>query len=89
MEMQKRSSELNMKVSSVCRKEGKQIAYVTFSDAYRTAEGVIPDCRMIDNHGFDPSEVAQLECYMKANLSTLKKMASSVDIMDAFVGKEL
>lgn len=81
------SQELNMSVSPVCRRDGKQVAYVSFSDGIRSAEGEIPACKINHNDGFDEGEVAQLELYMKAELSTLKKMASSVNVADAFLGK--
>ena len=44
--------ELTMSVSGICRKDGEKLAYVTFSDGKRKAEGVIPDCRIIKQTGF-------------------------------------
>ena len=85
----KDSGTLDMMVSPICRKDGHKVAYVSFSDGKRTAEGEIPACRINKNSGFDEAEVAQLELYMKAELPNLKKMASSVNIMDAFMGKDV
>lgn len=80
--------ELSMSVSSICEREGKKIAFVSFSDGKRTAEGEIPECKITKNDGFDEGEVLQLELYMKGELSNLKKMASGINIMDAFMGKK-
>ncbi len=79
--------ELNMSVSPVCNRDGRKLAFVSFTDGKRTAEGEIPECRITKNNGFDEGEVAQLEIYMKSELPKLKKMASSVNVMDAFMGK--
>ncbi|MCR5784522.1 MAG: hypothetical protein K6G40_02630 [Eubacterium sp.] len=80
--------ELNMQVSPICEKDGRKIAYVTFSDSTRNAEGMIPMCTITENKGFTDEEVAQLESYMQANLSTLKTMAKNVNIASAFLGKK-
>jgi hypothetical protein len=77
---------MNMSVSPICKKEGRKVAYVSFSDGYRNAEGEIPDCRITRNEGFDQDEIAQLEYYMEGNLGMLKQMAASVNPMDAFLG---
>ncbi|MEE1303762.1 MAG: hypothetical protein U0K68_01225 [Agathobacter sp.] len=81
------SQEISMSVSPVCVKEGQKIAYVSFTDGTRTAEGEIPLCKIRHNEGFDEGEIAQLEIYMKGELETLKKMAASVNVADAFMGK--
>lgn len=78
--------ELNMSVSAICQTEaGEKYAFVSFSDGNRTAEGKIPDCKIISNNGFAKIEVDGLEQYMSANLASLKKMASQVNIFDAFI----
>lgn len=77
--------KLDMTVSPICERDGKKIAYVSFSDGTRTAEGEIPECIITRNQGFDQGEVAQLEIYMKSELGNLKKMAASVNVMDAFM----
>ena len=78
---------LDMQVSPICQKDGKKVAYVTFTDAARNCEGEIPDCIISKNHGFSPEEIRQLESYMKAELPRLKRMASGVNIMRAFMGQ--
>ena len=79
------NDELNLTVSSVCDKDGKKFAFVTFSDGKRTAEGRIPDCVIISNKGFEADEVRMLEIYMKSELTSLKKMAAGVRWIDAFM----
>lgn len=74
-------NELNMCVSLVCVKEGKQYAYVSFTDGERMAEGRIPDCRIEKNSGFEPYEIEQLERYMKRELTKLKKMAAEIKLI--------
>ena len=82
-----KAGELNMSVSAVCRNEqGDKYAFVTFNDGVRTAEGKIPDCKIIKNDGFAEIEVQQLERYLKEHLTELKKMAAGVDIFAAFKG---
>ncbi|MCR4695096.1 MAG: hypothetical protein K5773_07255 [Pseudobutyrivibrio sp.] len=77
--------QLNMLVSSICHNEnGDKYAFITFSDDIRTAEGKIPDCKIIKNQGFAEIEVASLEKYMQENLQELKKMAAKIDIFTAF-----
>lgn len=82
------SEELNMSVSPICERDGKKIAFVSFSDGRRTAEGEIPSCKITKNDGFDEGEVAQLELYMKSELAQLKKMAASVNIAKAFMKED-
>ena len=83
-----KAGELNMSVSAVCRNEhGDKYAFVTFADGVRTAEGKIPDCKIIKNDGFAEIEVQQLERYLKEHLTELKKTAASIDIFSAFKGE--
>lgn len=79
------SRELNMSVSQVLEKEGKKCAFVYFDDGTRNAEGRIPDCVIISSQGFSEEEIAQLENYMRKELPNLKKMASGVNVMSAFM----
>lgn len=79
------SGELNMSVSAICHNEdGKKYAFVTFSDDVRSAEGRIPECRIIKNSGFAEIEIRELEKYMQGHLSELKRMAANIDIFSAF-----
>jgi hypothetical protein len=82
---QDNSDELKMQVSSVCNKDGKKKAYVTFSDGKRFAEGEIPECVIGKNQGFTDKEVTGLEFYMKQNLKMLKSMAATVNPIKALM----
>ena len=64
----KNSDTLNMQVSLACKKDGRKVVYVTFSDATRFAEGEIPSCKITTNRGFTPEEVENLERYLKDNM---------------------
>ena len=81
------NSELSLSVSAICERGGEKIAYVNFSDDGRWAEGEIPACIITKSHGFTEDEVLDLQQYMLANLPQLKKMASKINIMDAFLGR--
>jgi len=82
------SGALDMTVSPICVRDGKKMAFVSFTDGVRTAEGVIPQCDITKNSGFTDEEVAKLEDYMKAELQTLKKMAANINVMKAFMGDD-
>ncbi|MBR4725149.1 MAG: hypothetical protein K6G45_07165 [Lachnospiraceae bacterium] len=77
--------ELTMQVSGICRKDGKKFAYVTFSDGKRLAEGIIPDCKIQNQSGFDENEIGQLELFMKMNLDKLKRKAAGIDPVRAMM----
>lgn len=74
-----------MSVSPICVKDGKRYAFVIFSDEKRSAEGKIPDCKMISNQGFSEEEVEKLEEYMQKELPKLKQMAAGIHVLDAFM----
>ena len=76
---------MDMSVSPVCVKDGKQYAFVSFTEGNRTAEGRIPECRIIASSGFSKEEVVGLEDYMKRELTQLKKMAAGIRLLDAFM----
>ena len=77
------NEELNMSVSPICVKDGKKYAYIMFSDNVRSAEGTIPDCRIISNNGFLEDEVNQLEAYMERSLPELKRLAAEQNAFNA------
>ncbi len=82
-----KSSEdkLDMSVSALCPKNGEKVAYVTFSDGKRLAEGEIPACRILSNNGFTEGEVSKLEEFMKRNLDMIKTMASAINPIKAMM----
>ena len=79
------NSSVNINISSVFEKDGHKIAYVSFSDGVRTAEGLIPDCVITKNNGFTSDEKSQLEEYMKKELKPLQRMAAGVNVVKALM----
>ena len=80
-----KKNEFTMSVSPICVKDGKKIAYVSFTDGTRSAEGKIPECVITSATGMNLAEVRMLEEYMKQELPRLKSMAAGIRIMDAFL----
>ena len=76
--------ELALSVSAICEKNGKKLAYVTFTDGEKKAEGEIPECIIRKNTGFTQEEVEQLQNYMQRELPMLKKTAAGIRLFDAF-----
>ena len=76
---------VDIRVSGICSKDGKKIAYVSFTDGARSAEGIIPDCAITKNKGFTDDEISQLEYYMKRDLANLKKMAAGINVVKALM----
>ena len=78
-------NEFTMSVSPICLKDGKKFAYVSFTDGERSAEGKIPECKIVSAIGLDRGEIRMLEEYMKRELSQLKKMAAGIRLVDAIM----
>lgn len=78
--------ELTLQISGISVKDGKKQACVRFTDNERYAEGTIPDCVIIRSEGFTNKEKAQLEDYLKANLSELKKASAKINPLNAIMG---
>ena len=79
------NDELQMQVSPICNKNGEKLAYVTFSDCVRRAEGEIPKCIINSNTGFSEEEKNALEDYMKQNLEMLKDLAKENNPIKSFM----
>lgn len=78
--------EMKMSVSgAVKNKNGDKVVYVTFEDKGRSAEGVLPEGKIIKNSGFTEKEIKALEFYMSSQKDTIIQMAKSVDPMKAFL----
>lgn len=80
------NESMNMSVSGIFEKDGKKCISVLFTDAGRTAEGRIPDCKIHNNQGFAEEEIAALEFYMKSEKENIVAMAKKVNVMKAFMG---
>ena len=79
----KKENEFTMSVSPICVKDGKKVAYVSFSDGERSAEGIIPDCVITSAVSMNLAQVRMLEEYMRQELPNLKRMAAGIRIIDA------
>lgn len=79
---------MNMLVSGISMKDGEKIAYIMFEEGDCRAEGNIPSCKITSNKGFSGEEVAQLENYMRENLSMLKKQAAAINPITAIMKSE-
>ncbi len=80
------SEEMKMSVTEIFRtKDGDKYVFVTFDDGKRSAEGKVPDCKIIKNNGFNDGEVKLLEEYMKNEQTTIFGEASKVNAMRAFL----
>ncbi len=78
--------DINMQVTQPFEKDGKRYAFVQFSDGENcSAEGRIPECKILSSKGFTEDEVEALEHYMEENLAKIKKMAAGVRLLDAFM----
>lgn len=76
---------MNLLISSVNNKDGKNFACLRFEDGAAFAEGIIPDCKINKSQGFSKEEIVQLENYMKENLSELKKQAGKINPVKAMM----
>lgn len=72
-------------VSGIASKEGKKIAYVLFEEEGKSAEAVIPECRVIANNGFSEKEIGRLEEYLKEHLEELKQQALTINPLRALM----
>lgn len=82
------NENLNMSVSPIVEKDGTKHIYITFEDETRSAEGSLPEKKIIRNQGFSEEEVAALEYYIAANESDIVSMAKNINILDAFMNKK-
>lgn len=76
---------MEMLISGVVGQGDDKHACVLFRDGERSAEGAVPACTITENHGFTDEEVAQLEAYMKENISDIKAEAAKVNPIKAMM----
>ena len=81
------NSEIKMSVSSMTRTEDKKGVYVLFTDGNKSAEFVVPGCRVINNKGFSEGEIRQLHDYVDNEQDYIFSLAKTVNPMRAFMGE--
>lgn len=81
--------DIEMTISSVVRKDGKERIFVGFYDksAEKEAEAVIPGFIFIKNKGFSEEELKALKIYLEEEQSDILKKARTVNPLDGFTGK--
>ncbi len=81
--------DIEMTISSVVRKDGKERIFVGFYDksAGKEAEAVIPGFIFIKNKGFSEEELKALKIYLEEEQSDILKKARTVNPLDGFTGK--
>ena len=81
--------DIEMTISSVVRKDGKERIFVGFYDksAGKEAEAVIPGFIFIKNKGFSEEELKALKIYLEEEQSDILKKARIVNPLDGFTGK--
>lgn len=80
------NSEIRMSVSSMTRNDDKKGVYVLFTDGDKSAEFVVPGCKVINNNGFDAEELKQLRDYVDNEQDYILSLAKTVNPMKAFMG---
>lgn len=80
------NSEIKMSVSSMTRNDDKKGVYVLFTDGDKSAEFVVPGCKVINNKGFDEEELKQLRDYVDNEQDYIFSLAKTVNPMKAFMG---
>lgn len=79
------NDNIQMSVSSIVSNKEKKQIYVSFSDATRSAEVVLPDAKCIRNDGFSEEEIAALEFYAISHKDEITELAKKINVMDAFL----
>lgn len=79
------NSEVRMSVSAMTRKDGNKGVYVLFTDREKTAEFVLPGCKIIRNQGFSEDELQQLSAYVDGEQDAIYAMAKTVNPLKALM----
>ena len=84
-------ASVEMSVSGLTQKDGKKTAYVLFRDGKKTAEFVLPGCRLLKNEGFADEEVKSLRDYVDGEQDLIYAMAGKINPLHAFMegGKQI
>ena len=78
---------VKMSVSSMTRHGDEKAIYVLFTDEEKSAEFVVPGCKLIENKGFADDEIKQLRDYVENEQDYIYNISKDVDPLKAFLGK--
>lgn len=73
------SEEINMTVTTLLHKDGKDFARVSFLREGDWAEGIVPDGKIEQSEGFSEEEIEKLEAYLTAEEETILAQAKKIN----------
>jgi hypothetical protein len=71
-------NEMKLTYSAVVTADGGPMVSVCFERGSDTAEGKLPDCRILSSTGFTAEEVTALEEYLQGNKDDLMETARKI-----------
>lgn len=80
------NSEIRMSVSSMTRTDDKKGVYVLFTDGDKSAEFVVPGCKVISNKGFSDEDLKNLRDYVENEQDYIFSLAKNINPIKAFLG---
>lgn len=73
------SEEINMTVTTLLHKDGKDFARVSFLRESDWAEGVVPDGKIEHSEGFSEEEIEKLEMYLAEEEESILARAKKIN----------
>ena len=79
------SEKTKVTISGITRTENSKAVYVLIEDENKKAEFSLPGCKLINNKGFNQSELNELREYIDGNQDEIFKLAKSINQMRAMM----
>lgn len=73
------SEEINMTVTTLLHKDGKDFARVSFLREGDWAEGIVPDGKIEQSEGFSEEEIGKLEMYLAEEKENILARAKKIN----------
>lgn len=73
------SEEINMTVTTLLHKDGKDFARVSFLRENDWAEGIVPGGKIEQSEGFDRKEIRKLEAYLAGEEESILAQAKKIN----------
>lgn len=73
------SDEVNMTVTTLLHKDGKDFARVSFLRENDWAEGIVPGGKIEQSEGFDEKEIRKLEAYLAGEEESILAQAKKIN----------